>query len=66
MRRIPNLETAIDECRKRGLEFSWEWNRNHIKFWIVGISRFIVICKNKQNPDRVRKDIERVLTRVVA
>lgn len=58
-RRIPNLETAIDECRQRGKIWNYKYAGNHIKFYVEG--RMIVIGLKKANPDKVRKDIRRVM-----
>ena len=58
-RRIPNLETAIDECRQMGKRFNWKYAGKHIKFYVEG--RMIVIGTKKANPDKVRKDIRRVV-----
>mgnify|MGYP001604641370 CR=1 FL=1 len=63
MKRIPNLETAIAECRNRGLKFNWEWYRtSHIKFHVDGIRGYICLSSKKCNPDKVRKDIRNYLT----
>ena len=65
MRRIPNLETAIDECRKRKLKYWYEWyNNSHIKFYINGFRGCVYLTSKKDNPDRVRKDVEKFLTGV--
>ncbi len=59
-RRIPNLETAIDYCRDNGLDYSWEHcSGSHIKFY-VGV-KVIVISSKRDNPDRVVRDIRRVV-----
>jgi hypothetical protein len=57
-RRIPNLETAIDECRQRGLNYYWERAKKNIKFYVSG--KMIIIGLKKSNPDKVRKEIRRV------
>jgi hypothetical protein len=58
-RRIPNLETAIDECRQRRLSYYWYYAGKHIKFYVNG--KMIVMGLKKSNPDKVRKDIRRVV-----
>lgn len=58
-RRIPNLETAIEECRQLGKKFDYKYAGNHIKFYIEG--RMIVLGLKKDNPDKVRKDIRRIV-----
>ncbi len=58
-RRIPNLETAIDYCRQKGWSFYFKKGQ-HFKFYINGIGPIILSTK-KDNPDRVRKNIERVI-----
>jgi hypothetical protein len=59
-RRIPNLETAIEECRQLGKRFDYKYSGKHIKFYIEG--RMIMLGLKKSNPDKVRKDIRRGLT----
>lgn len=65
MRRIPNLETAIDECRRNGAKFNWEWcNTAHIKFYIEGVVGCIILSSKKTNCDKVRKELRLRLTGV--
>jgi len=59
MCRIPNLQTAIDECRQLGLNYCWERASKHIKFYVNG--KTIIIGLKKSNPDKVKKDIRRVM-----
>ena len=60
-RRIPNLETAIEYCRSKGYQYSFK-KGCHFKFYISGKGP-ITLSTKKDNPDRVRKDIERVLVK---
>jgi hypothetical protein len=60
-RRIPNLETAIEYCRVKGYEYYFK-KGCHFKFYIEDRG-CITLSTKKDNPDRVRKDIERVMTR---
>jgi len=57
MCRIPNLETAIDECKRIGKKFEWIRAKSHIKFYVEG--KLIILGLKKSNPDKVRKDIRR-------
>ena len=57
-RRIPNLETAIDECKRLNKKFEYNDTGPHIKFYVNGVR--IMISRKKANPDRVRKDIRNV------
>lgn len=57
MCRIPNLETAIDECRRLGKSFNYSNSGDHIKFYVEG--KRIIISRKKTNPDRVKKDIRK-------
>jgi hypothetical protein len=59
-RRIPNLETAIEECRQLGKMFKYKYTGSkHIKFYVE--DKMIMIGLKKSNPDKVRKDIRRVI-----
>lgn len=58
MCRIPNLETAIDECRKLNKPYTYKNGGKHIKFYVNG--KLIIISRNNDNPDKVRKDIRRI------
>ncbi len=62
MKLCPNLRTAIDECRKLGKRFEWRHAGSHIKFYVNGVR--LIISKNNENPDRVRKDIRRIIPKI--
>lgn len=53
MCRIPNLETAIDECRKLNKPYTYKNGGKHIKFYVY--NKLIIISRNNDNPDKVRK-----------
>ncbi len=58
-RRIPNLETAIEYCRVKGWSYYFK-KGDHYKFYLDGVKGCVIISTKKDNPDRVRKDIERL------
>jgi hypothetical protein len=58
MRRIPNLETAIAECKRLKKTFTYGNGGKHIKFYVDG--KVIIISRNNDNPDKVRKEIRGV------
>lgn len=58
MRRIPNLDTAISECKLLNKPFTWKHSACHIKFYVEG--RLVMLGLKKANPDKVKKDIRRV------
>lgn len=62
MIRIPNLEIAIDECRRLNKKFEWKWSGCHIKFYIDG--NLLMLGTKKPNPDKVKKDIRRIVSNV--
>lgn len=59
-RRIPNLETAIKECRKLDKTYYWHYAGKHIKFYVNGC--MIMLGLKKPNPDKVRKDVRRAVS----
>ena len=59
MCRYPNLETAKEICRQLKLDYKWEFAGRHIKFYVNG--KRLIIGLKKSNPDKVRKDIRRVI-----
>ena len=62
MCRIPNLETAIEECRDRKLTFDYiRTGKGHVKFYINGSKNVLIISVKNDNRDRVRKDIRRLI-----
>lgn len=62
MKRIPNLEAAIDECRMFGRAFEYEWsNKSHIKFFIEGCKNLLIFSTKNDNGCKVRKDIRRLI-----
>lgn len=62
MKRIINLEIAIEKCRKNKATFRFESTAGaHIKFYVGAAVRFILISRNNENPDRVRRDIRKAL-----
>ncbi len=58
-RRIPNLETAIEYCRAKGYRYFFK-KGDHYKFYIEDKGR-IMLSTKKDNPDRVKRDIDRVM-----
>lgn len=62
MKRIPNLETAIDECRRIGRTFEYEFSgKSHIKFFIEGCAKLLIVSTKNNNADKIRKDIRRLI-----
>lgn len=63
----PTVDIAIDECKKYGVGFDWQWGaKSHIKFYIAGYPRVIIMSQgNKTNIDRtegkIRLDIRKAL-----
>lgn len=63
MKRIPNLETAIDECRRIGRTFEYEFSgKLHIKFYIEGCKNLLIVSTKNDNSCKVRKDIRRLIS----
>jgi len=62
MKRIPNLETAIDECRRIGRTFEYEFTgKSRIKFFIEGCAKLSIVSTKNDNSCKVRKDIRRLI-----
>ena len=62
MCRIPNLETAIEECQRLNLSFSYiRTGKGHIKFSVSTFRNPLIISVKNDNRDRVRKDIRRLI-----
>ena len=61
MCRIPNLETAVEYCKSLNVVPTFKDTGNHIKFYVLGVR--IMISRKKSNPDKVRRDINRVINR---
>lgn len=62
-KRIPNLETAIAECRRLGFAYNYEYGgkRSHIKFYINGFDKLLIINSKRDNRDKVKKDVMRIV-----
>lgn len=67
LRTPPTVDIAIDECKRYGVEFSWEWSsKHHVKFYITGYSKVIIMSQgNKSNVNRtagkIRLDIKKAV-----
>lgn len=62
MKRIPNLETAINYCRDNDISFVYSVTKcKHIKFYVEDSSKFILISPKNDNRDRVIRDIRRMI-----
>lgn len=63
MKKIPNLCTAIDECRRLGFTYNYEHagSKSHIKFYIDGFDKLLIISSKHDNRDKVKKDIMRIV-----
>ena len=62
MCRIPNLETAIEECQRLDLTFDYiRTGKGHIKFYIDGSNVPLIISVKNDNRDRVKRDIRRLM-----
>lgn len=62
-KRIPNLETAIAECRRLGFTYNYEHGggKSHIKFYIDGFNKLLIMSSKHDNRDKVKKDIMRIV-----
>ncbi len=62
-KRIPNLETAIAECRRLGFTYDYEYtgSKLHIKFYIDGFDKLLIMSTKHDNRDRVKNDIMRIV-----
>ena len=61
MKRISNLDAAIDECKILGRAFEYKFSgKSHIKFYIEGCKNLLIISTKNDNGCKVRKDIRRL------
>ncbi len=61
-KRVPNLDIAIEECKRLGLTYRYERNkRSHYKFYIEDVDRVLIFNSKRDNKDRVKNDIQRLV-----